>query len=518
MSFCGSKLSMRNIREILRLKHGEISLSHRDIGRAVRVSPSTIGDTLLRFAASELSWPLPENLSDDLLEQRLYASKRFGVATKKVVPDWQFVHAELGRPDVTLALLWSEYRDKSGEQGFEYSRFCERYSEWRGKLNLSMRQVHVYGEKCFVDFGGRTVPIVDESTGEVLFEAQIFVGVLGGSSYTFAEAVASQKLPCWIHAHVKMLEFFGGVPQIIVPDNLKSAVKSPDFYDPEINPTYNEWAKHYNVAVVPARVRKPKDKAKAEVAVQLVQRWILAALRNQTFCSLAELNEAVAVLLDRLNQRPFKRMPGSRQELFQRERPQLRPLPARPYDLGIWTTGVRVPFDYHTKVADRLYSVPYRLADQLVEIRLSVNSVEIYHSGQRVASHKRAYGEGPPITTDEHMPSHHREYAKWNPERITAWANEIGGPVAEFCREVMARRAHPEQGFRACLGVIKLSKKYGAVHVAAACAKANRIRSFSYRCVNSILQHNLQNQPETVAVACPELPHENLRGAAYYLN
>lgn len=518
MSFCGSRLSMRNVREILRLKYGEAKLSHRAIGLAVRASPGTVGDIILRFKASDLTWPLPDELNDFLLEQRLYASKRLGVTTDKVVPDWKFIHAEMSRPDVTRALLWSEYKAENGDRGFEYSRFCDGYSEWRGKLNLSMRQVHVFGEKCYVDFAGKTVPIVDERTGEILFDAQIFVGVLGGSSYTFAEAVASQNIPCWIHAHVKMLEFFGGVPQIVVPDNLKSAVTKASFYDPEINPTYNEWAKHYCIAVLPARVRKPKDKAKAEVGVQLVQRWILAALRNRTFYGLDELNEAIAGLLDLLNRKPFKRMPGSREQLFQRERELLGPLPARPYDLGIWSRGIRVPFDYHVKADQRLYSVPYRFADEKVEIRLSTSLVEIYHSGQRVASHKRAFGEGPPITDPDHMPSSHRAYAEWTPERIIAWASEIGSTVGEFCAQLMARRTHPEQGFRSCIGIIQLSKKYGNASLLAACKKANRLRSFNFRCVNSILKNNLQDQPEATTTALVEPRHENIRGAAYYLN
>jgi len=518
MSFCGSKLSMRDIREILRLKFGETKLDHRAIARAVGVSPSTVSDVALRFKASELEWPLPEELNDILLEQRLYASKRLGVTTQKVVPDWQFVHSELARPDMTRALVWTEYKAEHGERGFEYSRFCEGYAQWSGKLNLSMRQVHTLGEKCYVDFAGRTVPIVDERTGEVLFQAQIFVGVLGGSSYTFVEAVASQAIPCWIQAHVKMLDFFGGVPQIIVPDNLKSAVTKADYYDPEINPTYNEWAKHYSVAVVPARVRKPKDKAKAEVGVQLVQRWILASLRNRTFYTLDELNEAIAALLDRLNSKPFKRMPGSRSERFQKERAVLRPLPARPYDLGIWSKGVRVPFDYHVKAGDRLYSVPHRFADEKVEIRLSASMVEIFCSGQRVASHKRAFGEGPPITDPDHMPYSHRAYAEWTPERVIAWANEVGGPVAEFCNSLMAGKAHPEQGFRACIGVIQLSKKYGAENLSAACRKANRLRSFNCRTVRSILKNNLQEHPEPRITELLEPLHENIRGASYYLN
>lgn len=519
MSFCGSRLSMRNIREILRLAHSVPKIGNRRIARAARVSPSTVSDVTLRFQASGLAWPLPEELSDDGLERALYASKRVGVATNKVTPDWNQVYRELQKRDITLALLWSEYKERNGDHGYEYSRYCELYSEWRGRLNLSMRQVHKYGEKCFVDFAGGTVPIADNRTGEILFNAQIFVGVLGASNYTFAEALPAQDVQSWIKGHVKMVEFFGGVPDIIVPDNLKAGVKSPDFYDPEINPTYQEWAQHYGVAVVPARIRKPKDKAKVEVAVQLVQRWILAALRNRTFYSLDELNEAIAELLDRLNRRPFKKMPGSREELFRsRERGELRALPSTPYDLGIWSRAVRVPFDYHVKADERLYSVPYRLADQKVEIRLSANLVEIFHSGQRVASHKRAYGVGPPITQPEHMPSHHRAYADWTPDRVTAWAAEIGEPVAEFCKQLMARKAHPEQGFRNCLGVIQLSKNHGTDALVNACKKAIRLRSFSYSTVKNLLTNNLQSRPESAVLNTPEPAHENVRGAAYYLN
>jgi len=487
---------------------------------ATLVSPATVADLWLRFKAAGLEWPLGDSISDVALEEKLYPSKRLGAVTSKVLPDWKFIHAERKKKNVTLALLWEEYKVPHGEKGYEYSAFCEGYRTWRGSLNLSMRQVHVYGEKCFVDFAGQTVQIVNQHTGEIT-EAQVFVGVLGGSNYTYVEALHSQNLSCWISAHVNMVAFFGGCPRLVVPDNLKSGVKKPDFYEPDINPTYQEWAEHYKIAVLPARVRRPKDKAKAEVAVQLVQRWILAALRNRTFYSVSELNEAIDVLQDRLNRKPFKKMPGSREQTFQeRERSQLRPLPSQPYDLGIWSGEIKVPFDYHVTADGRLYSVSYLLADKRVRIRLSSLLVEIYHDGLRCASHRRHFGPGPAITLAEHMPSSHRAYSKWSPERVLAWAGEIGESVNLLCAGIMERKNHPERGFRACLGVIQLAKRYGREPLLAACSKCVRIRAFSYKSVNLMLSKNLQERPDSDSSATrmtAEL-HENIRGAAYYTN
>jgi transposase len=519
MAFCGSRISMKKIREILRLKYGDPPFSHREIGMAVNLSASTVGDVVLRFNASGLRWPLSPELDDAALERHLYASKRAGVVTSKVMPDWKYVLSELKRKNVTLALLWDEYKSQHGENGYEYSRFCQCFAQWHKRLNLSMRQVHRYGEKCFVDFAGQTVPILDSKTGEVVTEAQIFVGVLGGSNYTYAEATGAQDLPCWIQAHVRMLQFFGGAPQIVVPDNLKSGVTKPDYYDPVINPTYQEWAEHYSVAVLPTRVRKPKDKAKAEVAVQLVQRWILAALRNRMFYNLDELNEAIGELLVKLNRKRFKKVAGSREQLWtEHERAELRPLPDRPYDFGLWSRQLRVPFDYHISAGGRLYSVPHPLADQKVEVRLSASFVEVFHQHQRVASHRRRFGSGPPITLPEHMPSHHRAQAEWTAERVLNWASQLGTSVRQFCDELMQRRAHPEQGFRTCLGVIRLAKQFGDQRLDAACRKAIRIQSFSYKSVKSMLISNLQDQPERVlSLTAPEF-HENVRGATYYTN
>lgn len=520
MPYCGAKVSMQKIKEILRLKFMEPPRSHREIGLSVQSSPSSVSDIFHRFRASELPWPLPDSMTDSELERRLYPAKfPGGIATAKVIPCWAYVHAELRKKNTTKALLWEEYKTANGDQAYEYSAFCLGYRDWSRKLNLSMRQHHIFGERCFVDFAGQAMPIINSSTGEITW-AQIFVGVLGGSSFTFAEAVLSQELSCWIRCHVRMFSFFGGVTQIVVPDNLRSAVSKASFYDPEINPTYHEWAEHYGITVLPARVRKPKDKAKAEVAVQLVQRWILAALRNRSFYSLDELNEAIDVLQDKLNKKPFKKMPGSRQDLFeQRERALLRPLPAQPYDFGLWSRSIKVSFDYHVLVQERLYSAPYILAGLRVQTRASAVIVEIFHDGKRVASHRRQFGKGPAVTQKDHMPSNHRARADWTPQRVLAWAAEIGDSVRLLCEGIMEKRAHPELGFRNCLGVLQLEKKHGRESLIAACSKAICLGAFSYRSVSLMIANANHSRPnnETIPVINSDKDlHENLRGAGYW--
>ena len=323
---------MRKIREVLRLKF-EVGLSARQIAVSVQVGRVTVGDYLNRFAASGLIWPC--SLSDAELEQQLFPPVPAVSSEQRPLPDWAWVHAELRRPGVTLALLWQEYR-LSQPQGFQYSWFCEHYRAWQGKLDVVMRQEHRVGEKLFVDYAGQTVPVIDRHSGEIR-QAQVFVAVLGASSYTFAEATWSQQLPDWLGSHTRCFAFLGGVPEIVVPDNLRSAVSKAHRYEPDINPSYRDLAEHYGVAVVPARARKPRDKAKAEVGVQVVERWILAALRNRQFFSLDELNSAISVLLERLNRRPFRKLPGSRHSAFEAlDRLALRPLPVQPYVYAEW--------------------------------------------------------------------------------------------------------------------------------------------------------------------------------------
>lgn len=506
---------MRKIREVLRLSW-VCGLSQRQVALSCSVGRSTVGEYLERaVAAGVRDWPSAEALGDEALERRLFPPPVVVPAGERPEPDWSQVHLELRRKGVTLRLLWQEYQD-AHPTGFRYSRFCELYGHWRGRLDLSMRQRHTAGETLFVDYAGQTVPIVDRSTGEVR-EAQIFVAVLGASNYTFAEATWTQGLEDWIGSHVRAFEALGAVPQRVVPDNLKSGVSRACHYEPEINPTYHEMAVHYGVAVVPARVRKPRDKAKVEVGVQVVERWVLAPLRDRTFFSLAELNEAMRELLEPLNERPFQKLPGSRRELFEQlDRPAMQPLPAEPYRFAEWRKG-RVNVDYHVEVDGHHYSVDYRLVGQQLDVRLGASTVELFSRGQRVASHLRSPRRGQHTTVAEHMPKAHRDYAQWTPERLIRWAAKTAPAVAEVVETILASRAHPQHGFRPCLGILRLGKRYGDERLEAACRRALAIGSPSYQSVRSILAKGLDRTllAEPAQTTLP-LEHDNVRGAAYY--
>jgi transposase len=425
------------------------------------------------------------------------------------------VHRELKRKGVTLVLLWQEYKEITPD-GLQYSQFCEAYRQWAGKLDLVMRQSHRAGETLFVDYAGQTIPVVDPRTGEVHATA-IFIAVLGASNYTFAEATWSQSLPDWIGSHVRAFAAFGGVPQVVVPDNLKAAVSRPHRYEPPLNRTYADLAQHYGVAIVPARAARPRDKAKVEVGVQVVERWILARLRHQTFFSLLELNTAIAGLLGPLNQRPFKKLAGSRQSVFEAlDRPALRPLPIQPYAYAEWKF-VRVNIDYHVDVEGHYYSVPYTLVKQQLEARLSAHVVEIFHKGTRVASHQRSPLKGRHSTVVAHMPKAHQHYAEWTPHRLILWAAKTGEATAHVVEAILASRPHPQQGFRACLGIMRLGKRYGEERLEAACQRAIRIGACSYKSIESMLKHELDQQPlPAPPAAAPVITHGNIRGAQYY--
>jgi transposase len=461
----------------------------------------------------ETGW---EGLSGEELERRLYPPARRVVRREREEVDWAQVHEELKLKGVTLSLVWQEYREGHPD-GYQYSRFCDLYRAWRGKLDLCMRQVHRPGEKLFVDYCGATVPVVDAGSGEVR-QAQIFVAVWGASSYTFAEATWSQGLADWIGSHVRAFEFSGGLPELVIPDNLRTGVSRACRYEPEMNPTYQDLAVHYGVAVMPARVRKPRDKAKVEAGVQLVERWILARLRHRRFFSLAELNQAIRELLVWLNERPFRKHPGSRRSQFESlERPALRPLPGQRFTYAEWKKA-RVHIDYHLEVEGHYYSVPYQLVSQQLDVRVSAETVECFAKGKRVASHLRSFRRGGHTTQNEHMPRPHREYAEWTPERLVRWAQEAGPSVAGLIATVMATRAHPQQGFRSCLGILRLSQRYGGERLEAACRRALQVGAASYRSVRSILLVGLDRQEMPTAEPSASLPrvHENLRGASYY--
>jgi len=424
------RLSMRKITEVLRLKW-TCDLSNRAISRSCRISHSTVSEYLVRAEKAGLTWPLPEDLDEGELYRLLFPEKvETNSRSVKPLPNWEEVRKELKKRNVTLRLLWEEYREAHPD-GYSYSQYCELYRQYVKKLDPPMRQKHKAGEKMFVDYAGDTVPITDPETGEV-WQAQIFVAVLGASNYTYAEAQASQELPNWIGGHVRALAFFGGATQIIVPDNLKQGVKSPCWYDPDINQTYLEMAQHYSVAVIPARVRKPRDKAKGEVAVQVVERWILARLRNRTFFSLAALNQAIRKLLDDLNQRKMEHLEKSRRELFEElDQPALRPLPERPYEFATWK-ATRVNIDYHVVFEKHFYSVPHTLIHEEVRIRATERMIEIFHKNRRepVAIHPRNSAPGRYSTQTVHMPTKHQKAGEWNAERLVRWATEIGPHTA----------------------------------------------------------------------------------------
>jgi transposase len=504
---------MRKTREILRLRF-ETRLSQRAIARVVGVSNSTISDVLARLKASGLAWPLLEGITDGELEKRLYREQGERAPDPRE-PDWTLVHAEMRRKHVTLQLLWREYR-AAHPDGYGYSFFCQHYRSFEKRIDVVMRQHHVAGEKLFVDWAGDKLPYIDPESGEVR-EASLFLAVLGASNYTYAEAFADERTESFLAAHARAFEFFGGAPELIVPDNLKTGVAKADRYEAEIHAPYRELAAHYGAAVLPARAGKPRDKAKVEVGVQIAEREILAALRNRTFFSLAEANAAIGVCLRKVNERPFQKLPGSRRSVFEeREQPLLRPLPAEPFTYRTRKLAV-VHIDYHVELAGHYYSVPYHLARERVELRFDACTVEVYHGGQRVAAHVRSMRKGRASTQEAHMPEAHRQMAAWTPQRISAWATKSGPATAALCAAIMAARPHPELGFRSCLGVLRLEGKYGGARLEAASARALAAGACSYRSLRSILERGLDAVAGSEGAAAPPLvTHENLRGSDYY--
>jgi transposase len=508
---------MRQVREILRLKFvGDVSI--REIARRVGVAASTVRMTIKRFQAAGLTWPLPEEMTDAALEARLFATAGIKQGHRRQAePDWAEIHRELKRKHVTLSLLWDEYIEHNPE-GYRYSRFCELYRAWEGKLSVTMRQTHVGGDKLFIDYAGDTVPvIVDRLTGETR-QAQIFVAVLGASNFTYVEATWTQGLSDWIGAHTRAFAAIGGVPRLLIPDNAKVAVIKACLYEPQVNRTYAEMAAHYGTAVLPTRPHRPRDKAKVEVAVLVVERWILARLRHRRFTSLAELNATIAELLKRLNEeKPLRRLGCTRRQLLEElDRPALKPLAIEPYVFAQWRV-CRVGIDYHVEVEKHFYSVPHRFARAEVEVRLASRTVEIFVKGERIAVHQRSSGNGKHTTITDHMPSSHRRYADWTITRIRRDAALIGPATAALCDLILEHRPHPEQGFRSCLGVLRLARPFGVARLEAAASRAIAIGALTYGSVRSILDHKLDRQAahQRPADGAPIL-HPNIRGARYY--
>lgn len=507
---------MRKLKEVLRLRFG-LGLQQNQIARSCSIGQATVHRYLQKAAAAGLSWPLPEDIDDRRLEELLFPNPAGRPAgTARSVPDFAEIRRQLQtHKHLTLQLLWEEYRE-SQPDGYGYSRFCELYERWSRNQDVVLRQEHRAGEKMFVDWAGDTIPIHDPRTGEIT-RASLFVAVLGASTYTFARATLSQDLGNWVECHVTAFEFCQGTTRLIVPDNPRTGVDRACRYEPDLNRTYHEMAQHYGVAVLPARPRKPRDKSKVENAVLLAERWIIAALRHRRFHSLAELNEAIAPLLEKLNQRPFRKREGSRASLFAvLDRPVLQPLPAERYVLAHWKT-VRASIDYHVEVEQHYYSVPYQLAGQKLEAHYTAATVEILHRGKRVASHARSHATYRHTTVTEHMPKSHQAHLEWSPSRLIHWAEGIGAATAELVRTILERKPHPEMGYRACLGILSLEKIYGKQRLEAASERAVQLQAFSYQSLKSILKRSLDRQrvfdPESVA---PSPRHENLRGPLYY--
>jgi transposase len=507
---------MRQVREVLRLSAAGIG--GREIGRRLGIAPSTVRATLARAAAAGICWSEAAELTETALEATLFKHAGNKQGHRRIPePDWAWVHRELKRKHVTLAILWDEYIDANPD-GYRYSRFCELFRTWEGRLTVSMRQSHLGGDKLFVDYAGDTVPvIIDRITGKIRY-AQIFVAVMGASSFTYAEATWTQGLADWIGGHTRALEAIGGCPKLFVPDNTKTAVIKACFYDPQVNRSYTEMAAHYGVAVLPARPRKPKDKAKVEAAVLIVERWLLGRLRNHRFYSLADVNRAIRELLHHLNEvRPFRRMGVTRRQLLEElDRPFLNPLPVEPYVFAEWRAH-RLGVDYHVDIDGHFYSAPYRFAREQLDVRLTGRLVEIFFKGERIAAHSRISTNGKHSTLPEHMPSSHRRYADWTIERIRRESGAIGPSTAMLCDLILEQRPHPEQGFRACLGIVRLTRPFGPDRVEAAATRALEIGARTYGSVKSILDNNLDRQAAHQRAADGRtIIHPNIRGARYY--
>jgi len=512
-----ARLSMRKLTEILRLQ--DAGLSARQIARSCGLARSTVGTHLARLKAAGVRWPLGPEWDEAELERRLFAGTITPRSRDAIRPlaDWPAIHKELAGKGVTLKLLWKDYRAEHAD-GYGYSQFCEHYRRWAKRLDVCLRQTYRAGERMFVDYAGLTMPVHDPHGGSS-FEAQVFVAALGASHYLYAEATRTQQLPDWIEAHIHTFEYLQGVPEVIVPDNLRSGIARACRYDPDINPTYQDMATHYGAAIIPARPCRPRDKAKVECGVQVIEREVLAPLRHHTFFSLQELNQAIRQRLEEVNGRRFQKLEVSRHDLFlELDQPALKPLPATRYEYAEFLKA-RVNIDYHLEVHGHYYSVPYELRGQQLDVRLSARMVEVLHKGRRVASHQRDDQKGRHTTDRTHMPRAHREHTEWTPSRIIQWAGTLGPFCAQAVERIILSRPHPEQGYRAALGIIRLAKGYSSARLDSACRRALALDVCRYQSIKSILRNGKDLEPlpseRPHATLCP-VHHQNVRGAGYY--
>jgi len=506
------RLSMRQLREVLRLRlHALLSL--RQIKNSLHLSLGAIQKIASKAKQLELTWEKVEPLDDKQLSSLFYPKEEIASALpEKQLPEWTEVRFELSKKGVTLYLLWEEYTQQYPTRSYSYPQFCLLYRTWLGKQKRSMRQVHKAGEKLFVDYAGQTMPIINPDTGEIR-KAQIFVAVLGASNYTYVEATWSQRLQDWLSSHVNTFEYFGGVPEIVVPDNLKSGVTKACRYDPDINRAYQQLAHHYQIAIIPARPIKPKDKAKAEVGVQIIERWILARLRHHQFFTLAELNQQIKTLLEEVNHKPFKKLKGTRAQWFESlDKPVLGALPLHAYeytDIKI----VKVNIDYHIQYDDHLYSVPHHLVGEKIELHAKQRQINLYYQNRGVASHVRKYTYGM-TTLPSHMPLKHEKHHRWTPERLMNWAQDIGDEVLHWVSTLIQQKQHPEQAYRACLGLLNMERKYPAKRINNACRIANQQHLYRLTHIREILKNNQDKLPRETPEQLSLLPqeHENIRG------
>jgi len=508
------RLSMRKISEVFRHRF-ELKRSYREVAQSLNISISTVSDYLARARIAGISWPLPGGLTEQALYDRLFLPVgKSNAKTDRQHPDWELVHRELRKKGMTLRLLWREYREHR-PRGLGYSQFCNHYQHYAKTVTPVMRQVHKAGEKSFVDYAGMKMPWLNPATGEIN-EAEIFVGCLGASQYIYSEATATQQLPDWIQSHIHMFEYFGGVSEIVVPDNLKSGVTHAHRYDPDINTNYQHFGEHYGVAIIPARAAEPKDKAKVENAVGIVERQILAPLRHMTFTSIGEINASIAKRLIVLNNQSFQKMKTSRRELFETiDKPVLKPLPPARYQYAVWKKA-KIHIDYHFVFDDHYYSVPYQHSRHVVELRATAKTVECFYQGQRIATHTRSHKKYGFTTLPEHMPKAHQEQAKYSLSYIESWANKIGQQTTDFINHMMTSRAFPQQAYRACYGLLRLSQRYGEERLEKACAKSLLIRATRYQQVELILKNKLEEMPISSPESVPLSTHDNIRGAHYY--
>lgn len=512
------RLSMRKVKEVLRLKY-DCHLKDRQIARSCGIARSTVADYVARAAAAGITWPVPDNLTDSALDSMLFASSVLPAASTRPLPDFETIYNELRdykNLNLTLTQLWTEYKEDYPLLGYQYTQFCQHYRLWLKKLDYCMRQDHKPGEKLFVDYA-KGLSIIDQKTGEII-PTDIFIAVWGASNYTFVEASLSQDVPSWLSSHVRALNYFGCSPAVLVPDCLKSGVTKACIYEPDINPSYMDFAQHYGIAVVPARPRHPRDKAKVETGALIAKRWILAVLRHKTFTSINELNAAISELLERLNNRPLRKLKKSRAELFESlDRPRAHQLPPSPYEYAQWKK-VTVNIDYHIEVDAHYYSVPFALIRQKLDARITTSTVELFLKSERIAAHPRSRTPHAHTTLKEHMPPDHQKYLEWSPSRIISWAAQTGPATAKLVESIIASRTFPEQAYRSCLGILRLGKQYGTTRLEAAAIRALQFNTCSFKSVRSILARNLDRvkdqQPDQQQL--PLSNHSNIRGRTYF--